>query len=116
VCKQDQLEIQIGGRSESGQVGQIVPNRSGWESAVLVIVNGGTNQNVLTAGRRDAKLKARVKLRDEIERCKQCWILKKLVVTSLQSWSREALVVGNAFDAGFQNTQRDELTNAGLEE
>lgn len=52
---------------------------------MLVIVNGGTDQDVLTAGRRDAKLKARVKLRDEIECCKQCWILKKLVVTSLQS-------------------------------
>jgi hypothetical protein len=48
-------------------------------------MNVWTDQSVLAAGRRDAKLKARVKLQDEIERCKQCWILKKLVVMSLQS-------------------------------
>jgi hypothetical protein len=43
----------------------------GW-GAVVVMVNGRTDQNVLARDRRDAKLKARVKLRAEVERCKQC--------------------------------------------
>jgi hypothetical protein len=55
------------------------------ERVVPVVVNERTDQSDLGADRRDAKLKARVKLQDEIERCKQCYSLKKLVVTSLQS-------------------------------
>ena len=48
-------------------------------------VNGDTDRDGLAAGRRDEKRCAQERLLNEFERCKQCWDLKKLVVTSLQS-------------------------------
>ena len=51
----------------------MVVDRGDWGgSAVVVIVNGGTDQDDLSIDRRDAKLKARVKLQAKFERCKQC--------------------------------------------
>ena len=56
-----------------GRVEWRVVDRSDWGgSAVVVIVNGGTDQDDLSIDRRDAKLKARVKLQAKFERCKQC--------------------------------------------
>lgn len=52
---------------------------------MVVKVDGDTHQDGLAVGRRDEKRYAQEKLRNEFERCKQCWDVKKLVVTSLQS-------------------------------
>jgi hypothetical protein len=71
MCKQIQLESQAGKHSERSRVKDAGRDGLGW-GAVVVMVNGRTDQNVLARDRRDAKLKARVKLRAEVERCKQC--------------------------------------------